>query len=117
MRRVPLLIEQRLGPLTKPRIEPLAIGRGAKCLEIGGGRGSITRWLLERVGAEGRVSATDLQVGFLNTIDGSNVEVLRHDVRTDRFPVGSFDLVYARVVLMHIPDDPDTPSGWPHGFV
>jgi SAM-dependent methyltransferase len=30
--------------------------------------------------------------------------VLRHDVRTDDFPQGSFDLVHVRAVLMHTPD-------------
>ena len=100
------LFQQRLDPLTTRRIERLAIGRGAKCLEIGGGRGSITRWLSERIGPDGRVTATDLQPGFLDAIDAANVEVLRHDVRTDTFPERTFDLVHARAVLMHIPDDP-----------
>jgi ubiquinone/menaquinone biosynthesis C-methylase UbiE len=99
------LFEQRLDPLTKRRIERLGIGPGARCLEIGGGRGSITRWLSELVGPSGKVTATDLQVGFLGAIDATNVEVLRHDVRTDSFPEASFDLVHTRAVLMHIPDD------------
>jgi len=47
--------------------------------------------------------------------------VLRHDVRTDDFPAGSFDLVHVRAVLMHIPDRMVTlrrmaswlaPDGW-----
>jgi trans-aconitate methyltransferase len=115
------LFQQRLDPLTIRRIERLGIGRGTSCLEIGGGRGSITRWLSERVGPDGNVTATDLQLGFLSSIDASNVEVLRHDIRSDTFPEQSFDLVHARAVLMHIPDDPDIvrrmaswlrPGGW-----
>jgi trans-aconitate methyltransferase len=31
-----------------------------------------------------------------------NLTALGHDVRTDGFPEGSFDLVHARAVLMHI---------------
>lgn len=115
------LFEQRLDPLTKRRIEHLGIGHGARCLEVGGGRGSITRWLCELVGPAGRVTATDLQVGFLDTVDAANVEVVRHDIRTDSFPDGSFDLVHIRAVLMHVPDDGDllprmvswlAPGGW-----
>jgi trans-aconitate methyltransferase len=115
------LFQQRLDPLTIRRIERLAIGRGAKCLEVGGGRGSITRWLSEAVGADGSVTATDLQLDFLSSIAAPNVEVLRHDVRSDTFPERSFDLVHARAVLMHIPDDPRIvrrmaswlrPGGW-----
>jgi SAM-dependent methyltransferase len=115
------LLEQRLDPLTKRRIQRLRVGEGARCLEIGGGRGSITRWLSDLVGPTGRVVATDLQVGFLTDIDAPNVEVLRHDVRTDAFPTGSFDLIHTRAVLMHITPGMDllqrmaawlAPGGW-----
>jgi len=115
------LLEQRLDPLTKRRLDRLGIGAGAKCLEIGGGRGSIARALAERVGSSGHVTVTDLQLGFLNEITADNIEVLRHDVRTDPFPQRSFELVHTRAVLMHIPDDQDVlrrmcswlvPGGW-----
>jgi SAM-dependent methyltransferase len=96
------LLEQHLDPLTKDRIERLGVSRDARCLEIGGGRGSIARWLSDVVGPAGRVIATDLQLGFLTEIDAPNVEVLRHDIRTDTFPPGSFDLIHTRAVLMHI---------------
>jgi ubiquinone/menaquinone biosynthesis C-methylase UbiE len=62
------LLEEHLDPLTKRRIEPLGIGSGARCLELGGGRGSITRWLSDVVGPTGRVTATDLQLGLLDAI-------------------------------------------------
>jgi SAM-dependent methyltransferase len=115
------LFEQRLDPLTKRRLERLRIAPGAKCLEIGGGHGSITRWLSEIVGPTGQVTATDLELGFLNAVDASNVEVMRHDLRIDTFPAMSFDLVHTRAVLMHLPDDADrlarmvswlAPGGW-----
>ena len=115
------LLEQRLDPLTKRRIQRLGVSKGARCLEIGGGRGSITRWLSEVVGPTGRVIATDLQLGLLTEIDASNVEVLRHDIRTDTFPPSSFDLIHTRAVLMHISPSVDllrrivtwlAPGGW-----
>jgi SAM-dependent methyltransferase len=115
------LLEQRLDPLTKRRIQRLGVGKGARCLEIGGGRGSITRWLSDVVGPSGRVIATDLQLGFLTEIDASNVEVVRHDIRTDGFPASSFDLIHTRAVLMHISPSVDllrrivtwlAPGGW-----
>jgi hypothetical protein len=64
--------------------------------------GSIARWLSDVVGRTGRVSATDLETGFLSEIRDSNVEVLRHDIRTDGFSASSFDLIHTRAVLMHI---------------
>jgi len=115
------LLEQRLDPLTKRRIQRVGVSEGARYLEIGGGRGSITRWLSEVVGPTGRVTATDLQLGFLKEIDASNVEVLRHDIHTDTFPPRSFDLIHARAVLMHISPSVDllrriaswlAPGGW-----
>ena len=115
------LLEQRLDPLTKRRIQRLGLSKGATCLEIGGGRGSITRWLSDVVGPAGRVIATDLQLGFLTEIDASNVQVLQHDIRTDTFPPGSFDLIHTRAVLMHITPGADllrrivtwlAPGGW-----
>ena len=115
------LLEQRLDPLTKRRLQRIGVRKGARCLEIGGGRGSITRWLSDVVGPNGRVTATDLQLGFLTEIDAPNVQVLRHDIRTDTFPPGSFDLIHTRAVLMHISPGVDllrrmvtwlAPGGW-----
>jgi SAM-dependent methyltransferase len=115
------LLEQRLDPLTKRRIQRLGVGKSARCLEVGGGRGSITRWLSDVVGPAGRVIATDLQLGYLSQIDAPNVEVVRHDIRTDTFPPGSFDLIHTRAVLMHISPGVDllhrivtwlAPGGW-----
>src|SRR5262249_9244392 len=115
------LLEHRLDPLTKRRIQGVGLGEGARCLEIGGGRGSITRWLSDVVGPAGRVVATDLQIGFLSEMDVANVEVLWHDVRTGTFPPGSFDLIHTRAVLMHISPSVDllhrmvtwlAPGGW-----
>jgi len=115
------LLEQRLDPLTKRRIQRLGVGTGTRCLEIGGGRGSITRWLSDLAGPAGRVIATDLQLGFLSEIDAPNVEVVAHDIRTGTFPPGSFDLIHTRAVLMHISPGTDllrrivtwlAPGGW-----
>ena len=47
---------------------------------------------------------TDVQTGFLHELSLPNLTVLRHDVRTDGFPEGSFGLVHVRAVLMHIAD-------------
>jgi SAM-dependent methyltransferase len=115
------LLEDHLDPTTKRRLEPLGVGADAKCLELGAGRGSIARWLADLVGPSGRVVATDLQLDLLRAVVGSNVEVVRHDLRTDTFPAGSFDLIHARAVLMHLPDDSSllarmvswlAPGGW-----
>jgi SAM-dependent methyltransferase len=115
------LFEERLDPVTIRRIGLLGLAPGARCLEIGGGRGSMARWLCEYVGPKGRVTATDLDTGFLSELSLPNLDVLRHDVTTDEFPEASFELVHVRAVLMHIADRMATlrriaswlaPGGW-----
>ena len=86
------------------RIVRLGLAPGIRCLEIGGGRGSIALWLCCDVAPQGQVTATDLDPGFLSELQAPDLAVLRHDVRTDDFPEGSFDLVHVRAVLMHIAD-------------
>ena len=99
----------------------LGVGDGWKCLEIGGGLGTVTRWLSNRVGAHGYVLTTDIDTRFLATIGRGNVEVRRHDILTDPLPDSTFDVAYARLVLEHL-SDPDLaldrmvmaikPGGW-----
>ncbi len=84
-------------------LETIGVAAGWRCLEVGAGAGSIARWLCERVGADGHVVATDLETGFLNEIDAPNLEVRRHDIRTDELEKDAFDLVHARKVLEHLP--------------
>jgi SAM-dependent methyltransferase len=115
------LFEARLDPLTKRRITRLGLPAGARCLEVGGGHGSIARWLCDHAGPGGQVTATDLDTRFLAVQAPPNLRVLRHDVTTDGFPDGSFDLVHVRAVLMHLPGRMATlrrmvswlaPGGW-----
>lgn len=79
------------------------VGRGWRCLEIGGGSGSIGRWLADCVGPEGHVLATDIDPRFLATSGSANLEVRRHDVGIDPLPESAFDLIHTRLVLIHVP--------------
>lgn len=56
----------------------------------------------ERVGPEGSVVATDIDVSWLETSGPTPFEVRVHDVGTDPPPPGPFDLVHARLVLVHV---------------
>ena len=89
-------------PFTTECLDKIGVGEGWHCLEIGGGGGSITEWLCQRVGRNGKVVATDLQTKFLEAIDASNLEVRRHNLTTDALEQESFDLVSARKVLEHL---------------
>jgi len=91
-------------PGTIHHLERCGVGRGWHCLEIGGGGGSIARWLSERVGSAGRVVVTDINTRFLDQLRRPNLEVRLHDIFSDPLPEAAFDLVHARLVLMHLPE-------------
>ena len=82
------------------------ISPGARCLEIGGGGGSVALWLSKAVGPRGRVTVTDVAPAYLERTlgDRPNIDVLRHDVAADPLPEARFDLVHARLVLLHLPE-------------
>jgi SAM-dependent methyltransferase len=92
-------------PMTVGHFDLLGVGAGWRCLEIGAGGGSVVRHLSERVGPTGRILATDIEPRFLDPLaDLGNVDVCRHDVVVDPLPEAEFDLIHARLVLIHIPE-------------
>jgi SAM-dependent methyltransferase len=91
-------------PTSTRHLERCGVGPGWRCLEVGAGGGSIATWLADRVGASGAVLATDIEPRFLTALARPNLEVRRHDIGVDALPEGAFDLVHARLVLMHVPD-------------
>lgn len=48
--------------------------------------------------------ATDIDVSWLSEVASPGVDVHRHDVGRDDPPEEAFDLVHARLVLVHVPD-------------
>src|SRR5262245_10425923 len=96
------LLEAALDPGTVRRLDVFGVGTGWHCLEVGGGGGSITEWLCQRVGAKGRVTAIDIDTRFLDALDHPNLTVRQHDVVTTPLPEATFDLIHVRAVLTHI---------------
>jgi SAM-dependent methyltransferase len=84
-------------------LQALGVGPGWRCLEVGAGAGSITRWLCERVGPTGKVVATDLECDFIADFDEKNLEARTHDISSDDLEEEAFDLVHSRMVLQHVP--------------
>ena len=99
------LLEQIYDPVSRRRrglVQP-----GWRCLEVGGGRGSMAAWLAEKVGPAGHVVATDIDLGYLRQLDLPNLEVVEHNILEDPLePLGpgSFDLVCSRLMLFHLVD-------------
>lgn len=77
---------------------------GSNVWEVGAGGPSIPTWLAQRAGPTGRVIATDIDTSWLDKVEDHGYEVLRHDVAADDPPSVSFDLIHARLVLVHVVD-------------
>ncbi len=97
------VLEQVFDAASRDCLGRVPVPPGGRCLEVGAGAGSIARWLCARVGPAGRVVATDLDTGFLETLTEENLEVRRHDVVADELETEAFDLVHARLVVEHLP--------------
>ena len=81
----------------------LGLGAGWAVWEVGAGGRTVPSWLAEQVGPSGRVLATDIDTSWFDDA-GEKFEVVRHDVGIDAPPSGPFDLVHARLLLVHVPD-------------
>jgi SAM-dependent methyltransferase len=101
--------------------ENCGVASGWHCLEIGGGGGSVASWLADRAGSTGRVVATDIDPRFLRALNHPRVEVWQHNIVSDPLPEAAFDLVHARLVLIHLPQREEVlrrmiralkPGGW-----
>ncbi len=122
------LIKERPGAFERERdaatiryFEEIGVSSGWRCLEVGGGGGTITEWLCQRVGTTGHVVATDLDTQFLEVIVSPNIEVRRHNIVNDDLEIDCYDLVHARYVLLHLKEwevvlkklaDSVKPGGW-----
>jgi SAM-dependent methyltransferase len=107
--------------VTERHVDGIGVTAGWRCWEVGAGGPGVPRLLAERAGPTGHVLATDLDVGWMSTGLPGNVEVRRHDVATDEPPEPGFDLVHARLVLVHVPQRDEAlrrmvaalrPGGW-----
>ena len=101
--------------------EEIGVSQGWRCLEIGGGKGTIAEWLGQRVGHAGQVVATELDTTSLEAIVSPNIEVRRHNVVEDVLEIDYYDLVHVRYVVLHLKEWEDVvkkliaslkPGGW-----
>jgi hypothetical protein len=75
------LLERLFDPLSRRRRQ--MVQPGWRCLEVGAGRGSMAVWLAERVGDNGHVVATDIDVTYLKRLNVPNLEVRQHNILED----------------------------------
>ncbi|MFC7307168.1 methyltransferase domain-containing protein [Streptomyces monticola] len=97
-------LSELFDPVTFRHIDELGLAAGMRCWEVGAGGPSVPLGLAQRVGPTGTVVATDIDVSWTRGIADGVIEVLRHDVAAEPPPAGGFDLVHARLVLVHVTD-------------
>jgi len=112
-------LEAYLDPITTGILAEIGVRPGGTCLELGPGGGSISHWLARPVSPGGRVVAVDRDPSRLRP--APNLAIHRHDLE-DGVPVeGPFDIIHARLVLLHLPQRHEllprlaallAPGGW-----
>ena len=90
-------------PATFRHLDGLGLAADWRCWEVGAGGTSVVTFLSERVGPGGHVLASDINVSWAGEAAAPNIEVIEHDAAADPPPEGPFDLVHARLVLVHVP--------------
>lgn len=94
-------LAQLFDPSTFRHIEALGLSSSWRVWEVGAGGPSVPAWLAEKT--EGNVLATDIDTTWLAR-EPARYATRRHDIGTDPAPDGLFDLVHARLVLLHVPE-------------
>ncbi|MFC9930846.1 class I SAM-dependent methyltransferase [Streptomyces sp. NPDC127190] len=115
-------LESCFDAASRRQLELTGIAPGWRCLEVGGGSSSLGDWLGEQVGPHGEVTVTELEPRWAATRPRpAQVRLLRHDIVSDPLPGEDYDLVHARLVLLHLPQRLDVldrlaaalrPGGW-----
>ncbi|HEY2552475.1 MAG TPA: methyltransferase domain-containing protein [Streptosporangiaceae bacterium] len=96
-------------------LDQLGVGPGASCLDAGCGPGETMRLMAERVGPAGRVLGIDADANLgamtLAMLHGDGYRQCsfraQELVASEPIPAAPFDLVYARLLLFHLPQRVD----------
>ena len=99
-------------------LDELGLPSGSRCLDAGCGPGETMRLMAERVGPAGSVLGVDVDAALgaatreaLQREGHGQCEFLAHDLTEDvPIPGAPFDLVYARLLLFHLPQRGDLVS-------
>jgi SAM-dependent methyltransferase len=92
-------------------LDQVGLASGARCLDAGCGPGETMRLMAHRVGPSGQVIGVDvdgnlggLAQAMLHEAGHRHCLVYPHDITTDDpIPGAPFDLVFARLLLFHLP--------------
>jgi ubiquinone/menaquinone biosynthesis C-methylase UbiE len=97
-------------PSTLRALDAIGISEGMNCLDAGSGPGEVMRLLGTRVGPTGHVTGVDVDatigeetLNILNATVGDQFSFQALDLETATdFPNAPYDLVYARLTIIHM---------------
>jgi SAM-dependent methyltransferase len=96
---------------TDDLLDRAGLAAGDRCLDVGCGPGETMRLMAERTGPDGRVVGLDLDAGLgaaavdmLHAAGHRQCSFVAGDAARADLTPGGFDLVFARLLLLHLPD-------------
>jgi SAM-dependent methyltransferase len=104
------LLHGLYGPGTRRVLLEAGLRRGMRVADLGCGVGMVTELLAEVVGPEGQVVGVDIsgeqlaQARKRLMLGGTSARFVQASATDTGLPRESFDLVYCRFLLMHLPD-------------
>jgi SAM-dependent methyltransferase len=93
-------IDSYMRSMTEARITRLGIAPGWQCLEVGAG--AVARWMAEKVGKTGSVTATDIAPKVDLDPHLPWLEARRHNILEPGLEDSRYDLVHCRLLLVHV---------------
>jgi SAM-dependent methyltransferase len=103
------LLQEVYGPNSEALLRRAGLREGLRVVEIGCGSGNVACWLAQQVGASGSVVGIDNSPDQIDQARAqakargiNNVDFQVGDANSLALPEGTFDLAYARLILMHL---------------
>lgn len=103
------LLHEVYGPGTEALLRRVGLRDGQRVAEIGCGSGNIACWMAEQVGPHGAVVGIDVSPAQIDEArrqarsrNLQNIEFQVADAYEPGLPEANFDIVYCRLVLMHL---------------
>jgi ubiquinone/menaquinone biosynthesis C-methylase UbiE len=117
-------LEDWLGDATERMLDAASVSNGTQVLDVAAGAGGQTLAAARRVGASGRVLATDISPTILTYAAKAAAEAGLTNVETrevdgeaqDELAGGTFDAVISRLGLMYFPDQQRALQGMRHAL-
>jgi len=108
------LVDEVYGASTRQMLQEAGLKPGIRVLDMACGVGTVSCWMAERVGPQGKVVAADISAAQLEVAraawkacpDLPEIEFVEASAYDTGLPSESFDIVHARLLLCHL-DQPD----------